>query len=222
MIENEETYSMVLLLKFGEKKYMNDLFYNGNIFMNSIQFFRKFEDGKLRGDKYEGISKVWNFPSGTFEIESLNYKGEYISIHLRESYENVLGNIYSLYCISYHGWKNPNDFKIDLRNKNFGSHCVIIKDLPKFFSLIENKLNEMNLNFKHGFVNYYDKNKVTKSITLFEKPLEFEYQKEFRFYIIRDSNEPIKINIGSLEQIAELHKIEDVVYNLKLQKKTLS
>ena len=78
----------------------------------------------------------------------------------------------------------------------------------------------MNLQFEHGIIDYYDKEKVSKTITLFEKPLEFEYQKEFRFYIIRNSEEPINIKIGSLENIAELHKIDDIVDTLKLQKKT--
>lgn len=220
--KKENTYSIISFLKFGQEKYMKDLFYNGNLFFNPIQFFRKFEDNELRGDKYEGVTSIRNLPSGTFEIPKLNYKGNYISIHLRESYEHVLGNIYSLYCISSHGWESPNDFKIDHKNKNFGSYCVLIKDLPKFINLIEKKLTEMNLSFNHGLIDYYDINEVNKKITLFEKPLEFEYQKEFRFYIDRESEEPIKISIGSLEEIAELHKTEDIVETLTLQNKNLS
>ncbi len=129
-------HSIISFLKFGQEKYMKDLFYNGDLFFNSIQFFRKFEDNELKGDKYEGVSSIRNLPSDTIEIPKLSYKGNYISMHLRESYEHVLGNIYSLYCISSHGWKNPNNVKIDRRNIDFGSHCVMIKDLPKFMSLI--------------------------------------------------------------------------------------
>lgn len=217
--KTDHFHSLVSFLKFGQEKYMKDLFYNGDLFFNSIQFFRKFEDEELRGDRYEGVSQIWNLPSGTFEIPKLNYKGNYISIHLRESYTNIVGNIYSLYCISSHGWTSPSDFQIDHKNKNFGSYCVIIKDLPKFISLVESKLIEMNLQFRHGLIDYYDKEKVNRKITLFEKPLEFEYQKEFRFYIDRNSEDPIKITIGSLEGIAELHKTEEVVETMKLQMK---
>lgn len=217
---DKESYKIISFLKFGQEKYMKDLFYKGDLFFNSIQFFRKFEDNELRGDKYEGINSIKNLPSGTIEIPKLNYKGNYISMHLRESHEHVLGNIYSLYCISSHGWKNPNDVKIDRRNKDFGSHCVMIKDLPKFMNLIETKLAEMQLDFKHGLIDYYDREKVNKKITLFEKPLEFEYQKEFRFYIHRESEDPITISIGSLEEIAELHTTEDIVETLELQNKS--
>lgn len=78
----------------------------------------------------------------------------------------------------------------------------------------------MGLSFKHGLIDYYNKEKVNKKITLFEKPLEFEYQKEFRFYIPRESEDPIKISIGSLEEIAELHTTEDIVGTLKLHNKS--
>jgi hypothetical protein len=56
---------------------------------------------------------------------------------------------------------------------------------------------------------------VDREITLFEKPLEFEYQKEFRFYIKRSSDQPFTFSIGSLTNIAEMHVSNDVVDTLK-------
>ena len=91
----------------------------------------------------------------------------------------------------------------------------MIKDLPLFFNKIENELKKNNLKFSHGFVDYYDKEEVCREITLFEKPLEFEYQKEFRFYVENDKIEPIKIQIGSMKDYAEMFKIEDIL-ELKL------
>lgn len=179
-------HTIKLLLKFGKEGDIKDLFHNGTIYMNPVQRFRKIEDGELRGDKYEGVSHIKNLPPGQFEIPSIGCKGNYSSFHLIESYENVLGNIYSLYCVSSHGWKNPLDFKIDKKIKKLGSHCLVIKDNQKFLSLIEAKLKELNVKFKHSFVEYYEKNTVNRKINLFEKPTEFEYQKEFRFYIERD------------------------------------
>ena len=205
-----------MFLKFGQKKDIEDLYYNGTIYMSPIQSFREIEDNQLRGDLYEGISSITNYPSGQFEIPSINYKGNYIAIHLKKSYPTVLGNIYSLYCVSSHGWSNPLDFKIDQRVKNFGSHCLMVKDNQKFMGLIEAKLIQLNIKFHHGFVEYYDKKAVTKEISLFEKPLEFEYQKEFRFYVERDSTEPFSFQIGSLAGIAEIYPSKIVVDELAL------
>jgi hypothetical protein len=209
------THSIKMFLKFGQHEHINDLYHNGTIFMNSIQYFRKIEDGELRGDRYEGISEIKNYPPGQFEIPSLNFKGNYLALQIRESYDTVLGNIFSLYCISSHGWKNTSDFKIDEKVKKFGSHCLLIKDNRKFLSLIEEKLKELKVKFSHNFVTYYDKDKVERKITLFEKPLEFEYQKEFRFYVERESDKPFSFTIGSLKDIAEIYNSKDIIDTLE-------
>jgi hypothetical protein len=185
--------------------------------MSPIQRFREIEDGQLRGDLYEGVSKIHNYLPGQFEIPSIGYRGNHLGVHVRESYENVLGNIYSLYCISSHGWDNPRDFKIDQRVKRFGSHCLVVKDNVRFLSLIEDELKNLNVKFSHSFVDYYDKQLVNRKINLFEKPLEFEYQKEFRIYINRLSMDPFTFRIGSLVDIAEMYQSDLIVDELKLQ-----
>jgi hypothetical protein len=207
-----------MLLKFGNKSDIEDLFLNGTIYMNPIQKFKDIEDGGLRGDKYEGISGIRNYLPGSFEIPSIGYKGHHLGIHIRESYEKTLGNIYSLYCISPHGWKNPLDFKIDSRMSEFGSHCLLIKDNLKFYNSINVELYKMGIEYFHRHVNYYDKNKVNTSISVFEKPLEFEFQKEYRWYIRRPSIEPLSFSIGSLVSISELHTSDSIVEELKLRK----
>ncbi|WP_100616406.1 hypothetical protein [Confluentibacter citreus] len=209
-------HTIKLFLKFGELKYVNDLYENGTVFLNSIQHFRKLEDNGLRGDNYEGIIKLRNFPSGDFEIKSLNYKGKYISMQIRESYDEVVGNIYSLYAVSSQGFPNPLQFKIDNRNSEFGSHCLMIKNLPIFFKRIEQELNNSKLKFRHGFVKYYDARKTNGKITLFQKPLEYEHQKEFRFYVERDSIEPLILKIGSLKDIAEIYESNELIKGLEL------
>jgi len=208
-----------MFLKFGEENDILDLYQNGTIYMSPIQRFREIEGGELRGDLYEGVSSIKNYLPGQFEISSIGFKGNHLGIHLRESYERVLGNIYSLYCISSHGWKNPNDFKIDEKIKKFGSHCLMIKDNKKFLSLIEKTLKQLNAKFRHNFVEYYDKKAINRQISLFEKPLEFEYQKEFRFYVERKSTDPFVFSIGSLIGISELYSSHLIVDELKLQAK---
>ena len=202
-------HTIIFFLKLGSEENILDLFENGTIYMNTIEYFRKVEDEELRGDKYEGVSRVINSLQGTFKIPGIEREFNYIKVHLRESYKEVLGNIYSLYAISSKGYSNPLDFEFDKRNLRFGTHGILIKNLPLFFSKIESELKRNNLKFNHGFVDYYDKEEVCKEISLFEKPNEFEYQKEFRFYIENDKIEPIKIQIGSMKDYAEIFKIEN-------------
>lgn len=212
-------HTIKLFLKLGSEENILDLFENGTIYMNTIEYFRNVEDEELRGDKYEGVSRVINSLPGTFKLPVIDREFNYIKVHLKESYKEVLGNIYSLYAISSKGFPNPLDFKFDERNLRFGTHGVMIKDLPLFFNKIENELKKNNLKFSHGFVDYYDKEEVSREITLFEKPLEFEHQKEFRFYVENDKIEPIKIQIGSMKDYAEILKIEYIL-ELKLEVKS--
>lgn len=204
-------HTIKLFLKLGSEENIIDLFENGTIYMNTIEYFRKIEDGELRGDKYEGVSRIINSLPGTFKIKGIEREFNYIKMHLRESHNEVIGNIYSLYAMSSKGFPNPLDFEFDKRNLRFGTHCLMIKDLPYFFNKIEKVLKKNNYKFHHNFVDYYDKDEVNREITLFEKPLEFAYQKEFRFYVEDYGMKPVKIQIGSLKKYAEIFKIEDLL-----------
>lgn len=207
-----------MFLKFGKEEDIIDLCDNGTIYMNPIQRFREIEDGELRGDLYEGINSVRNYEPGQFEIPQIKFKGNHLGIHLRESYERVFGNIYSLYCISSRIKGSPENFSVDQKIKRFGSHCLMIKNNEKFLELIIEKLKGFGFRFDHGFVDYYDKNKINRRVSLFEKPIEFEYQKEFRFYIERFSIEPFYFRIGSLASISQIYQTSSIVDGLKLQK----
>lgn len=200
-----------MFLKFGNEVHLTDLYDHGTIFMNPIQHFRQFEDAELRGDKYEGISEIKNYPPGTFEIQALNFKGNYLNIHLKKSLDEVWGNIYSLYCVSSFTFPNPLEFAIDKRVTGFGTHCLMVKDNKAFLDRIEKALKKKKLNYYHGFVSYYDRFKVNSKISLFEKPLEFKYQNEFRFYVENDDIKPVVIKIGSLHDIAQLVSIQEIM-----------
>jgi hypothetical protein len=194
-----------MFLKLGSLENITDLYENGTIYINTIEFFKKIEDNDLRGDNYEGTSEIINSLPGTFRIPEIDRDIKYEKIHLKKSFDQILGNIYSLYCISSKGFPNPLDFKIDEKNLRFGTHCLMIKNSQYFFDKIKSELKNNGFDFRHGFVNYYDRDKITnKELTLFDKPEEFEYQKEFRFYVHNNNLEPIKIQIGSLKDYAEI------------------
>ena len=206
-----------MLIKFSEEKYILDLYNNGTVFMNSIQYFREFEDNNLKGDVYEGVNSLTNYPKGEFEIEGLNFKGNYISLHVRESYEKVLGNLYCMYCISPENLTEPENFKIDIRNLDFGSHCLIIKNTQEFVKRIENALTNLSLTFRRRLVEYYEKEKINGEINVFQKRKEYDFQNEYRFYVERESTESLEIQIGNLKGIAEVLKAEDIVDGLRLK-----
>ncbi|WP_147266189.1 hypothetical protein [Polaribacter sp. WD7] len=205
------THTIKMFLKLGSLENITDLYENGTIYINTIEYFKKIEDNDLRGDNYEGASEIINSLPGTFRIPGIDRDFKYEKVHLKKSFDQVLGNIYSLYCISSKGFPNPLDFRIDEKNLRFGTHCLLIKNSQYFFDKIQSELKNKGFDFRHGFVNYYDKDNVTnKELTLFDKPMEFEYQKEFRFYVHNNKLEPIKIRIGSLKDYAEIIQTKDL------------
>jgi len=210
-------HTIKMFLKIGKEEHIKDLYENGTVYINTIEYFRKIEDEELRGDGYEGASEIINSLPGTFKIPGIDREFKYEKIHLKKSFEKVLGNIYSLYCISSKGFPNPLDFKLDIKNLRFGTHCLMIKDNQYFFDKIQSELKNRGFKYRHGFVDYYDKHKISnKKLTLFDKPKEFEYQKEFRFYVHNKELEPIKLQIGSLKEKAEIIEAKHLT-ELKLE-----
>ncbi len=215
----ENSHKILLFLKFGSEENILDLYENGTIYMNTVSWFKGVDDNYLRGDEYEGLSKIVNYSKGKFRIESINYEGNYEKLQIRQSDKNTKGNIYSLFCVSNFFEPNPMNFKIDKRVEEFGSHCLIIKNCPKFLSLMEEGLNDLGYKHSHGFVRYYNADKVNGNINLFHKREEFKYQNEFRFLVTKDKEESIKFHIGSLKDISEIAVSSEAKYLELISKK---
>jgi hypothetical protein len=211
-----------LFLKFGKSEHIQDLYENGTIYCNSVEYFKMVEDDELRGDNYEGASFIKNYPPGKFRIsiagKEVDQDFNYLNLHIKEAYEKTLGNIFSLYSITSKDTEKRELFKVDLKNKKFGDKFLLIKDNPTFLNLIEQELKKKRLKFKHGFVEYYDRHKFTGQVDVFHKPDNYSYQNEFRIYVRRKSEKPLVLQIGSLKNIAVLHDI-DALDTLEVRRK---
>lgn len=194
-------------IKFGSKTAIQDLFENGTIYCNPIHFFKTLEDS-YRGDNYEGTTYIKNYPPGQFKIsiagKSIDQDFNYLNLHLKGAYDKMLGNIYSLYCLSSNVLRGDKPVTLDKRLKDFGEYAILIKDNPRFLEKVEKAIQKKKLSYDYGLVKYYDKHIYTGSVDVFNKPSEYAYQNEFRIYIQRKSDEPIIFNIGNLKEIAEI------------------
>lgn len=202
-------------LKFGSEEDTRDLLENGTIFCNPIEYFRKFEDGHVRGDSYEGTFNVKNFSPDT-DIQLTLQDGRKINLksrelHLREFYSNIKGNLYCLTAITDSDIDEKGTVVIDSKFSSFGSHFLFIKDVKKFLDLLISGFERNKLKIKTGLVKYYDKKFFDGNLDLFMKPNEFEYQKEFRVFIQNEKLEPIKIQLGPLKDIAEMIELSQPI-----------
>ncbi|WP_017734018.1 hypothetical protein [Nafulsella turpanensis] len=216
-MSNKSEGHIFFFLKFGSYEHMLDLYENGTIFFNSIDYFQKLEEQGLRGDNYEGTTRLSNY----HEYQDLKVTltvpetGKTIDLkpsrlHLREFLSDLEGNVFCLYCLKTPDILDFDNFKIDSRVKEFGSHFVMITDLQRFLGEIKKQLDEQGIDFQNKVVQYYDRNKQNGELSLFHKPEEFEYQKEYRIILFRRGNKPFKIKVGSLKEYAHLLKVDAI------------
>ena len=192
------------LTKIGEKKYMHELYEHGVIFMNDIDYFRRYEGNELRRDKEEGIKGM----EQVVDIK-LIHNGKLIahggSGQLKfHNYENN-GNIYSLLAIT--SLEDPDSFQIDKKNKRFGDCFIVITVVKDFINRIEDKLKELKFEYEYGLVRYYNSKKHSGPLDVFCKSDNFEYQREFRFFVKRNETGPLKFKIGSIKDISYIFDI---------------
>jgi len=211
-------HSIWLLIKLGSEEHMRDLYENGTVYINTVDFFRRKDDDEYRGDSYEGASEIINSNTGYIQIPGVEEKINFQSFHLKSSYEKIDGNIYSLYCISSKGFPNLSEFFFNDRMLDFGTHCVVFKDNEYLLRAILEELKKRRFEPIYGLVDYYDSRTGSRKLNVFEKRSKFEYQKEFRLYIHNPNPEPIVIKLGSLKDRAEFWESR-MLKHLKLKEK---
>ena len=135
---------VVFLIKFGKEEHIENLLKKGEIYMNTIQWFKNYEKEGI-GDIYEGAIEVENIKSGklTLKIPNNPITMDNASLQLRKHHKGHIGNIFSTYAISTLLLRRKSIHRIDKRMEKFGTHCLIIKDIKQFLDSIKNKLTEM-------------------------------------------------------------------------------
>jgi hypothetical protein len=173
------------LIKFGEEPHMKSFYEKGVIFMNNLDVFRKTEDGDLREDKYETLYKQ-------SEINNVRiFLGEN-KVGVAEKglfqlwYDRPMGNIFSMYALKTR--ENLTDIKIDEECKKFGDTCVFILDINEFISRVKKAAESAGYELIYSPVEYFDLKQFHGKWSVFNKPLRYSYQSEFRFFIKRNSS----------------------------------
>ncbi|MGC6430081.1 MAG: hypothetical protein ACON5F_03470 [Jejuia sp.] len=188
--------------------------------MNTIKWFKEYEK-KGVGDIYEGAFEVMNYKDATLTLhlpeKPIILKNS--SLQLRRHREGHSGNIYSTYAISNLLLRRKAIHRVDKRMSQFGSHCLIIKDVNRFINSIRDKLTEIGIESSHGIVRYKNLKINNHNLSLFHKTHMLSYQKEHRIIAWTKDNHPLKFEIGSLEEYSELHSTHSIIENLTVDYK---
>ncbi|SNC66775.1 hypothetical protein SAMN06265337_1725 [Hymenobacter gelipurpurascens] len=203
------------LIKIGDRKFMENLYYNGTIYMNHVSEFVKIEDGNVRGDKHEHLDEQQEINNIVISLKGEDVLRADIG-KLQVWNEEPIGNIYSMYMLET--VENVEDLIIDSKCKQFGDTAVIILKVDEFYDRVKSNIENKGLKVYSGPVDYIDTNTFFGKWSLFKKPLEYKYQSEFRFVVKRNEISPLVINIGSLKDIAVIIE-SDKIDQLRFSKK---
>lgn len=211
---------VIFLLKFGKEEHIKNLLKKGEIYMNTIQWFRNYEKDGI-GDIYEGATEVKNIKNAklTLKIPNNPITFKKSNVQLRMHHKGHIGNIFSTYAISTLLLRRKQIHRIDKRMEVFGTHCLIIRDVHQFLDSVSNRLTEMGLKYSHNIVRYKNLKKNNHKLTLFEKTHLLSYQKEHRIIAWTEKESILKFEIGSIEHYAEMYSTNDIIKTLTVDYK---
>lgn len=218
MTNMKKTYSKQVLVAFklGETKYMESLFREGLIYMNSVKYFRdSLYDGQ--GDKYEGAKIVRNGKPIEYR-DTIPFEKIFCLWHIN-NISLPQGKGVSLELLN----EDTCEVTIDTMEFTEFSHgvpedlsVVIIHNLKEFHNRLRDKLNEkFRGKYCSNAVKYYDPYEENEMLLdAFMKPKTLQYQNELRYLVMDDREEPLQIEIGNMEDIAKLFPISEIKIKL--------
>jgi hypothetical protein len=205
-------------LKIGKEEHIDLLQRRGLIYCNTVDYFRTIEENeKGRKDTREGSNS--SLKADDLKLFFDKDRTRKIPINITKAHLNTYNpddlktHLFCLYIIrSEHVTDKP---FIDVKNLNFGNTALLITDTEKFLHRFKKGAGK-NIAYTCGFVRYYDEDVNHYNLTIYHKPLFFQYQSEYRYHIKNKSDSPLQFEIGSLEDISIKLKADELA-NLRIE-----
>lgn len=186
-----------ILLKFGERRYMEEFRSKGRMRFGTFQYYRAYED-RVRGDRAEGVDYYLqpHLISVTFGGVPLASADITAPVTTRPNSWNQM-NLYCMYLL------HPGSFPIHPRNKEFGDAAVLFTHGEEFIRRFRKKLDEEGFKYSGRHVEYVPGSHHGK-LGPFRKLDDYAYQSEWRMVLNPGTGQTLFLDIGSLEDISDL------------------
>jgi hypothetical protein len=202
-------YVLFALLKFGQEQHLRDLLNRGVLYFSSKQTIRgskKENSDDFRFDSLEGATVYESHGSGVHILMN-SQTGEKIKVPALKVVfhgkpEIVYGNIISFYGITEKNFVDNKLIPVDNRMKSFGSHFLLIYDIPRFMKRLTTAMDKIRLNHSKGEVEYFDEDNHKGELHYYHKRSSLSYQNEYRIHLDRQSTSPYLLKVGNLREFA--------------------
>jgi len=194
------------LIKFGSYENICLLRDEGEIYMNTLPYFRGIEDDGLRGDQFDCVNEIQRGTKGHVVIPNTGKRIEISKFELRIGPDNPEQiNLYCMYALR----ALRDSYPIHEKNFRFGSHALIILNADKFMDKVRVAMRENRMNGKGNLVDYLDHNH-TGDVGPFKKLNKFSYQSEWRLVCNNGDGKPRKLIIGPINDISRLVETQNI------------
>lgn len=205
----------MVLLKFGQRRHLEEFRHDGLLYMNPQQYFTDLEGDLVRGDRFEGTDMIHQ-PKDVKHIRiENNVNGDVVLIKPEDMVGPLLIRLSktqpcNLFCMCAVAQPVDGSF-VDERAFEFGDSFIIVLNTQEFMNRICAAVRSAGFGYAHGLVTYYDADDYSGETGPFRKPSVFAYQQEFRFSIMPGSRDPVRLAVGSLENITTpIHSLADI------------
>jgi len=202
-----EDNKLFFLFRRGKQEHIKALFEDGEIYINTVDYIRYCDNNPERSDEDDGILHRDYYGDGKITLCDVGKDFDKDGMTM-DAFNFVLktdhkekGNIYCLTGIySEHLTGDRNDITFD--TKSLGESTIFIQNPKKFLERLFSALEENGYKgSKRNKVVYY-KNDYSGNVGFFLKHERFKPQSEYRIHVPNIKDEPIKLKIGSLKDIA--------------------
>lgn len=218
---------MFLNIKVCREESFREGFLDGNLYMNSLGYFRRYEEGASANiaDRYEGASMLLQpgqftmtitgegLPDGQFTFPAEDLAGPVVFQNNKHDLLNVL----CVYAVSErgHSFISEEDFERFVDSQmmksevgGLGGYAAIVVDSKAFQERVVHAVREQGFKGVAGLVEYYDPctfhGEFDDAQAVLKKRLEYSHQREYRYAIDRgvSAEAPWPLDVGSLRDIA--------------------
>ena len=196
---------MLILSKIQKAEFIEDMYENEYLYFKSLREFRS--DSKDRTGRLD--PRELNLKN--MQLTTLTVSKHDKEIHLHKVLQGFNGQYMEhlsepkINCCSLH-WMEielghpPSTFNDKLLR--MGDKALLIYDWKKFFEILDQSLENLELEYSRKKVEYYNPKSFSGEISLHHKNEEFNWQNEYRILIAPTDNEPINIPLKGLKEIS--------------------
>ena len=192
----------MVLLKLGQREHMEQ-FRNGQLYMNTLKYFRNLESDPARADHYEGATHIFQ-PKDVIITLSAPGFGDILIDSTDLAAATTLSMTSELCCNIFclHAITAPvNGTLFPSEHEWFGDSMVLVLKTEEFLNRVVAGAKARNLSGKIKRVEYFDDKAYTGKLDRFRKSKRFAHQREYRIAIDSPGTDPLVLDIGDITHI---------------------